>query len=312
MVEAEKIIGPIDRNLIKAELTKERFARFTRKGGNEIYIINHHNSPHTMQEIGRLREVSFRASGGGTGLSIDIDQYDTCPNCYEQLIVWNPEDEELVGGMRFINCKDILTDDEDQFIPMSTSHYFYFSKQFKQDYLPYAIELGRSWVQPMYQPSQNPRKGLYALDNLWDGIAVLTLIYPRLKYFFGKVTMYPDYHTETRDLILYFLNKYFPDPDKLASSKYPLKQNYDEQKFNNLLGELSFEDGFKVLTQFARKNREHVPPLMNIYMHLSRSMRSFGTAVNPDFGGVEETGIVVTIADIYEEKKKRHIDDVKR
>lgn len=312
MAEVEKIIEPVDRDLIKAELTKDRFARFTRKGGNEIYIINHHNSPNTMREIGRLREVSFRSSGGGTGLSIDIDQYDTCEQCYEQLIVWNPEDEELVGGMRFINCKNILTEDENQFIPMSTSHYFDFSKQFKEEYLPYAIELGRSWVQPMYQPSQNPRKGLYALDNLWDGIAVLTLIYPKLKYFFGKVTMYPDYHTESRDLILYFLNKYFPDPDNLATSKYPLEQNYDEQKFHNLLADLTFEDGFKVLTQFARKNGEHVPPLMNIYMHLSRSMRSFGTAVNPDFGGVEETGIVVTIADIYEEKKKRHIDNVER
>lgn len=303
----EKIIDPIDRQLLKNELTKERFGRNTRKGGNEIYIVNHHNSPNLMREIGRLRELSFRSSGGGTKKSIDIDQYDTCENCYEQLIVWSPEDEEIIGGLRFIDCAKILNDDEDQFIPMSTSHYFNFSKKFKQEFLPYAIELGRSWVQPNYQPSVNPRKGLFALDNLWDGLGVLTVIYPKLRYFFGKVTMYPDYHEESRDFLLYFLQKYFPDNDGLATSMYPLDQSYDEQKFRDKLDGLNFKEGFKVLTQFVRENGENVPPLMNIYMHLSPTMRSFGTAVNPDFGGVEETGIVVTIDDIYEDKKDRHI-----
>lgn len=303
----EKIIDAVDRKLIKSELTKERFGRITRKGDNEIYIINHHNSPNTMREIGRLRELSFRSAGGGTKKSIDIDQYDTCEKCYEQLIVWSPEDEEIIGGLRFINCEDILTDNLDDFIPMSTSHYFNFSNQFKTDFLPSAIELGRSWVQPMYQPSVNPRKGLFALDNLWDGLATLTVVYPKLKYFFGKVTMYPDYHEESRDFLLFFLQKYFPDKEGLATSMFPLKQSYDEDKFSALLKGLDFKEGYKVLTQFVRENGENVPPLMNIYMHLSPTMRSFGTAVNPDFGGVEETGIVVTIADIYEDKKERHI-----
>ncbi|HLW29498.1 MAG TPA: GNAT family N-acetyltransferase [Brumimicrobium sp.] len=305
--QVEKIIDPIDRNLIEQELTKEHFGRITRKGDNEIYIINHHNAPNTMREIGRLRELSFRSAGGGTKKSIDIDQYDTCENCYQQLIVWSPEDKEIIGGLRFIDCADILTDEEDQFIPMSTSHYFNFSSRFKKDYLPYAIELGRSWVQPMYQPSVNPRKGLFALDNLWDGLGVLTVLYPRLKYFFGKVTMYPDYHEESRDFLLYFLQKYFPDSEGLATSIYPLEQSYDADKFAALLEGLDFKEGYKVLTHFVRENGENVPPLMNIYMHLSPTMRSFGTAINPDFGGVEETGIVVTIADIYEDKKERHI-----
>ena len=305
--QEEKIIDPVDRELIKKELTKERFGRVTRKGDNEIYIVNHHNSPNTMREIGRLRELSFRSAGGGTKKSIDIDQYDTCENCYQQLIVWSPEDEEIIGGLRFIDCSDILTDEEDQFIPMSTSHYFNFSDQFKKKYLPYAIELGRSWVQPMYQPSVNPRKGLFALDNLWDGLGVLTVLYPKLKYFFGKVTMYPDYHEESRDFLLYFLQTYFPDNEGLATSIYPLEQSYDAAKFADLLKGLDFKEGYKVLTHFVRENGENVPPLMNIYMHLSPSMRSFGTAINPDFGGVEETGIVVTIADIYEDKKERHI-----
>jgi hypothetical protein len=260
-----------------------------------------------MREIGRLRELSFRSAGGGTKKAIDIDHYDTSEHCYQQLIVWSPEDLEIIGGLRFINCENILSVNKDELIPMSTSHYFNFSNQFITDFLPSAIELGRSWVQPMYQPTVNPRKGLFALDNLWDGLATLTVVYPKLKYFFGKVTMYPDYHKESRDFLLFFLQKYFPDKDNLATSKYPLKQSFDEDKFAALLKDLDFKEGFKALTHFVRENGENVPPLMNIYMHLSPTMRSFGTAVNPDFGGVEETGIVVTIADIYEDKKERHI-----
>lgn len=308
----EKIIDRVDRALIKQELTKERFARHTKRGGNEIYIINHHNSPNTMREIGRLREVSFRDSGGGTGLSIDIDHYDTTEKCYEQLIVWNPEDEELVGGMRFIHCDTILEDDDEQFIPMSTSHYFSFSPQFKKEYLPYAIELGRSWVQPMYQPSHDLKKGLFSLDNIWDGLGGLIVLYPDVKYFFGKVTMYPNFHEESRDLILYFLKKHFPDPDHLSAPTIPLVQDYDEEKFEKLLDGLDFKEGFKVINKFARENNENVPPLMSVYMNLSSTMRSFGTAINPDFGGVEETGIIVTIDDIYEDKKERHVNGIDR
>lgn len=310
MSTQEKIIDPVDRELIKKELTSDRFGRKTRKGGNEIYIVNHHNSPNIMREIGRLREVSFRESGGGTGLSIDIDEYDTCENCYEQIVVWSPVDEEFVGGMRFKLCKNVLSDDDEAFIPMSTSHYFDFTKKFKDEYLPYTIELGRSWVQPMFQPSNNPRKGLFSLDNIWDGLGYLIVAYPEVKYFFGKVTMYPGYHTESRDFLLYTLNKYFPDNEGLVHSKHPLEQNYDAKKFEELLAGLDFADGYKVLNTFVRQNGENVPPLMNVYMHISPSMKSFGTAVNPDFGGVEETGIIVKIADIFEAKKSRHIDSM--
>lgn len=308
----EKIIDEVDKELIKKELTKERFGRYTGRGGNEIYIINAHNSPNTMREIGRLREISFRDAGGGTHMSIDIDEFDTKENGYEQLIVWNPEEEELIGGMRFILCANILEEDENTFIPMSTSHYFDFAPEFRKKYLPYTIELGRSWVRPKYQPSQNPRKGLYALDNIWDGLGLLTVLYPEVKYFFGKVTMYPDFHEESRDFILFILNKYFPDKEKLVSPKHGIKISSDEAKFEELTKDLDFDKAYRVMTKFVRANGENVPPLMNVYMHLSSSMLSFGTAINPDFGGVEETGIIVTIDDIYDDKKERHILSIER
>lgn len=302
----EPIIDPIDRSLLKKELTKERFARQTRKGENEIYIVNHHNSPNVVLEIGRLRELSFRTAGGGTKKSIDLDDYDTCELCYEQLIVWSPEDDEIIGGYRFIDCAKLIKSGASP-LPMSTSHYFHFSEDFVNNYLPTTIELGRSWVQPMFQPSVNPRKGLFALDNIWDGLGVLTIVYPNLKYFFGKVTMYPEYNRACRDFLLHFMRYYFPDYEQLVTPIHPLQQNYDEKEIQALIEGLDFKEGFRVLNQYVRTRGENVPPLMNIYMHLSPTMKTFGTAVNPDFGGVEEIGIMVTIADIFEDKKERHI-----
>lgn len=301
----ESIISPVDKALLKAELAANGLVRTTRKGDNEIYIVNAHNAPNVIREIGRLREVTFRDAGGGTGLSLDLDEFDTNPICYNQLIVWSPEDEEIIGGYRFILCKDAI--DADGTIHLSTSHYFDFSERFVKEYLPITCELGRSWVQPNYQPSHNPRKGLFALDNIWDGLGAVAKNYD-FSYFFGKVTMYPSYNRESRDFLLHFMHHYFPDTEKLMQPYHPLVQEYDQKMVEEQLRGLDFKDGFKVLNSYVRARGENIPPLVNIYMHLSSTMKTFGTAVNAEFGDVEETGILVTIADIYTEKKERHID----
>ncbi len=305
----KEIIAPIDKAILKQELNSERFIRKTRKGDNEIYIVNQHNAPNTLLEIGRLREVTFRASGGGTGDEIDLDEFDTNEICYEQLIVWSPEDEEIIGGYRYIKCENTLNLPSKEIL-LSTSHYFDFSEKFIADYLPHTIELGRSFVQPNFQPSINPKKGLFALDNIWDGLGALVVNNPQIKYFFGKVTMYPSYNTETRDFLLHFMHHYFPDKENLMQPFHPLVQNYDASYFDNLLKDLDFKEGFKILNSYAKERGEFIPPLVNIYMGLSPSMKTFGTAVNADFGDVEETGILVTIADIYQEKKERHIQSM--
>lgn len=302
----EKIIDPIDRAVLKKELNAERFLRTTRKGDNEIYSVNIHNAPNVLREIGRLREVTFRHSGGGTGLALDLDEFDTNDLCYDQLIVWSPEDEEIIGGYRYIICSKVLNDSGN--IALSTSHYFDFTERFVRDYLPYTIELGRSWVQPNYQPGINPRKGLFALDNIWDGLGAITLNNPGIRYFFGKVTMYPSYNEEARDFLLHFMHHYFPDNEKLMKPFNPLVQHYDAKVYDDLLDDLEFKEGYKVLNSYVRERGEFIPPLINIYMTLSPTMKTFGTAVNPDFGNVEETGILVTLADIYQEKKDRHMD----
>lgn len=296
----------ISKDILKSELTADRFLRVTRKGGNEIYVVNCHNSPNVLEEIGRLREVTFRASGGGTGESIDLDEYDLGPYAYEQLIVWSVEDEEIIGGYRFKKCSEAI--DEQNNIHLSTTHYFDFSPSFVNDYLPTTIELGRSWVQPNFQPSNNPKKGLFALDNIWDGLGALIRFNPEIDYFFGKVTMYPNYNVACRNFLLFFLHRFFPDKSGLMSAFYPLQIESDPAIFEELIKDLDYKEAFKILNTFTREHGEFIPPLMNIYMNLSPTMMTFDTAINPDFGNVEETGILVKIADIYLEKKERHID----
>ena len=304
----QDIIKPIDRTLLKAELTKEKMLRKTNKSNNEIYIITAHEAPHVMQEIGRLREIAFRNNGGGTGFSVDIDEFDTMENGYRQLIVWCPENEEILGGYRFLCGTDVQMDENGKPI-LATSHLFNFSDTFIKEYLPHTVELGRSFVSLEYQATRcGNTKGLFVLDNLWDGLGALSVIDPSLQYYFGKVTMYNTYNTQARNLILYFLNMHFPDPDKLVTPIVPLQTDTDVKKMQEIFQYDNFKENYKILNQEVRKLGINVPPLVNAYMSLSPKMRVFGTAINHEFGEVEETGILIAINEILEEKKKRHIE----
>jgi hypothetical protein len=301
----QPIIDAIPREILLAELTEERFVRKTNKGNNEIYIIDHKNAPNTLQEIGRLREISFRDGGGGSGLACDLDELDTSEQPYKQMIVWSPEDQEIVGGYRYLHCGEAKRDAHGH-IELATAHLFEYSDEFIKDYLPYTIELGRSFVQPKFQPS-NSRKGIFSLDNTWDGLGAIVVDNPDVKYLFGKFTMYTDFNQEARNFILYFLQKYFPDQTGLMKAFSPLHFEVTEE-MKALFSEPHYKESFKHLVQKVRVNGENIPPLVNIYMNLSDTMKTFGTAINHEFGDVEETGILVTIADIYPEKKERHIN----
>ena len=262
----EEIIPKIDRSLILAELTEDRLLRFTNKTNNRIYVVDAHSASATMRELGRLREIAFRAAGGGTGKSCDID-----------------------------------------FPRIATSHMFDFSEKFLSDYLPYTLELGRSFVATEYQASGNRQKALYVLDNLWDGLGALTVKYPQIRYLFGKMTMYPTYGAHERDLLLGFLRKHFPDPDRLVTPRMPLECNADSEDIRALLSGADFREDYKILHSLIRRSGQNIPPLINAYMSLSPTMRMFGTAINDEFGDVEESAIFIKISDIFEEKKRRHI-----
>ena len=299
-IDLSYIIPKIDPEIIKKELNSNTFVRKTNKAGNEIYIVNHHNSPNVMREIGRLREITFSAAGGGTGKEVDIDDFDTSENCYEQLIVYDRDAQFIAGGYRFIYCNDFAQSKE---IELSTKHYFNFSEKFIREYLPYTIELGRSWIHPDYQAGKS-KKGLFILDNLWDGLGAVVVKYPNMQYFFGKVTMYTTYNTDARNALLYFMANYFPDSEKLVTPKHPIIIEGDLAEIKELLAGKDFNDGLKSLYQHLKQFGESIPPLIKAYMKISPTMKSFGTAINSDFGGVEETGILVTVKDVYPEKMK--------
>lgn len=294
------VIDPIPREVIESELTPDKLLRKTNNAGNEIYVITAQDSPHIMRELGRLREVSFRDAGGGTGCEVDIDELDEVPGGYNQLFVWDPKAREILGGYRFI------VSHETHPRHLSTEHYFRFSDRFREEFLPYTIELGRSFVQPHYQGTRVNPKGLYALDNLWDGLGALVLNNPDMRYFLGKVTMYGDYNVDARNKLLYFLNKYFPDRDHLVDPIYPIRLNIDTGAMERLFVGGDYAEDYKILVREVRRMQENIPPLINSYMSISPSMRVFGTVVNPDFGDVEETGILITISDIYPKKSERH------
>lgn len=301
----EKIIDPVDRELIMSELTPDRLLRRANKGANEVYVVDAFNAPNTMREIGRLREIAFRDAGGGTGQCCDIDEFDTMETPCRQLLVWDPEDHEIVGGYRFILGEDICLKDG---VPnIATSHMFKFSPEFIEKYLPNTLELGRSFVAIDYQSTKSHSKALYVLDNLWDGLGALTVVYPQIQYLFGKVTMYPSYGETSRDLLLGFLHKYFADTDNLVTPIEELPTKAKDPETQAVFTGSTFKEDYRILNHAIRDNGQNIPPLVNAYMSLSPTMKVFGTAINHEFGEVEETGIFFKISEIFEEKKRRHI-----
>lgn len=303
----EQIIDPIPVEVLKSELTEDKRLRYTNKSNNILYVVTWQDSPNVLKEIGRLREIAFREAGGGTGLSCDLDIFDTMENPYKQLIVWDPDAEKILGGYRYLLGSDWKLDAEGQPI-LATSHMFRFSDRFIKDYMPYTIELGRSFVTLEYQSSRAGAKGLFALDNLWDGLGALIVLNPEMRYFFGKFTMYPSYSSTCRDMILYFLKKHFEDKEGLVFPMTPLKIDTDPSELEKLFTEEDFKSDYRILNTEVRKRGYNIPPLVNAYMGLSPTMRLFGTAINDEFGDVEETGILIAVDEILEEKRKRHLD----
>jgi hypothetical protein len=299
------IIEPIDRTLLEQELTKDKFVRYTNNGNNEIYIVTWHNAPQVTLEIGRLREITFRDAGGGTGKDCDLDEFDMAEEPFQQLLVWNPRDKEIIGGYRFIHGGKLKVHANNT-VDTPTAELFSFSSRFIENYLPYTIELGRSYVQPAYQPTIDIRKGMYSLDNIWNGLGAIAMQHTDIKYFFGKITMYPHFNIEARDMILFFMKKYFGDRENMVTPIHPLVQKTDVKLLENIFVGGDYDKDYKILVQHVRHLHENIPPLVNAYMNLSSTMLCFGTSLNPGFGDVEETGILVTIDDIYDFKKERH------
>lgn len=302
------IIEPVDRELLKKELTKEAFLRNTNNANNEIYIVNAETAPNVLREIGRLRELSFRAVGSGSGKECDLDHFDLEDKACYQLIVWDPENEEIVGGYRFTRWAQASFHDNGQPY-VNTEHLFDFSEKFLKEYFPYCIEMARAFVQPKYQSRDMGRKSLFALDNIWDGIGGLVATSPDVKYLAGKVSVYSSAPEKSRKAILYYLHKFYGDREGLLVSKRPETYTEKEQaEFDALFSADTPKENYKILNAYVKSLGDAVPPLVHSYIELSSSLKTFGTTFDPDFGDVYDTAIIITLADVYEPKRKRYIE----
>ena len=301
----KKIIDPVDRELLKRELDQDHHLRQTNRAGNELYVVGP-ESTNVIREIGRLREIAFRNDGGGTGEPLDIDKFDTDPAYgYRQLVLWDPQAEEIIGGYRFCLCDEAVYDRYGQPI-LTSSHMFEFTRKFLKNYLPHTLELGRSFVSVDYQSSKSGSKSLYALDNLFDGIAALGVLYKdRIKYFFGKMTIYPTYNKEARDIIMYFLKKYFGEKADLIKIRKQVKVE-NPRRFHRIFTGSDYKENYKILKAEVAKQGVSIPPLVNTYMNMSPTMIYFGTGINDEFADVLDSGILITFDDLYPEKIHRH------
>ena len=301
------IIDPVDVELLKKELNSETFLRKTNRGDNEIYVVNNENSPNVLREIGRLREVSFRAVGGGSGTECDLDHFDLEDKACFQIVVWNPEDEEIIGGYRFTRWKMASFHENGQPY-VNTEHLFDFSQEFLDKYFPYCIEMARAFVQPKYQSAQAGRKALFALDNLWDGIGGVVASDPSVKYLSGKVTIYSSSPELSRKAMVYYLDKHFGDRNGLITSKNP--ETWTEEQaamFDEMFTGANYKENYQILNNYVKSMGDSIPPLIHLYINLSETMKTFGTTFDPDFGDCYDTAMLITVADIYKEKYDRYI-----
>ncbi len=302
------IIDPVPVELIKAELTKSKKLEDTNKGHNELYIVTWQDSPNVVTEIGRLRELTFREAGGSTGNAIDLDEYDKMEKPYKQLIVWDPDNEAIIGGYRFLFGSDAMFDENGQPI-LASSHQFRFSQKFIDEYLPHVIELGRNFVAPEYQSSKAGAKSIFAFDNLWDGLVAIIMKHPDLLYFFGKITIYPSYDYITKDLIYHFLWKHYGDKDELVRpwDDQLIMPGSDPELMNLVVNKDDLLEDYKLLKGAARMRGVNVPPNVTAYISITSEMLMFGTAVNHLMHNIEDTAVLIPFDDIYHDKKSRHI-----
>ncbi len=296
------IIAPVEAEILLHEL-EGHLLRPSNKAGNLIYDITAHECPNVMREIGRLREISYRAGGGGTGKELDIDDQDIMPRPYHQLIVWDPDNNQIIGGYRYLFGHEAEIRNGQPFI--TSAHLFHYSERFIRDYLPNTIEFGRAFVQPMYQKREMGVKALFALDNIWDGIGAVLFNHPEMRYMIGKVTIYPGYNEQARELIYAYLDRYHKGEQGLIEPYHPLlSQPLTHSPFE---GE-DKQENYHILQHAVREQGTVIPPIFTAYLNLTNDLQFFGNAINDEFSDVLESGIMVDLETVYPEKKERYIN----
>ena len=297
----KEIIPPVETALLMSEL-EGHLLRPSNKADNLIYDITAHECPNVMREIARLREISYRDGGGATGNEMDIDEMDTMLKPYHQLIVWDPEHQQIIGGYRYLIGTDAEIRDGQPFI--TSAHLFHYSERFIRDFLPHTIEFGRAFVQPMYQKREMGVKALFALDNIWDGIGAVLVNHPEVWYMIGKVTIYPDYNITARELIYAYLRQYHLGEEGLFEPYHPFISAPMET--TPFVGD-DKQENYHILQRAVREQGTVIPPMFSAYLNLTNDLLFFGNAINDELANVYETGIMVDVRTVYQEKIDRYL-----
>lgn len=294
----KNIIHKIDSRLLKKELNKSQLLGIT-SDNKKILLTDKDNSPNVLNELARLREVTFRKVGEGTGKRLDLDNYD---NYYRQIILWDDYELEIVGSYRFGIGREII--DKFSFEGFYTSSLFNFSDEFKKNYLVDSIELGRSFVQEKYWNTR-------ALDYLWMGIGAFIAKNPQIKYMFGGVSISNSYPELAKDMMVYYFNKWFPPKKNLAISKAPYVFNEEKTtSLSKIFTGQNNKDDYKILKVSLKNLGVAIPILYKHYTELCDEdgvqFLAFGT--DALFENCIDGLILVDISKIREEKLQRYIE----
>ncbi len=297
-VTEKNIIHPIDRKLIKKELNKANILGTT-DDNKKIILTNKADSPNTLNEIARLRELTFRKVGEGTGKRYDLDLYD---EHYYHLIVWDETELEIVGAYRLGFGNEILNKNGIQ--GFYTNSLFNFNTEFTNKYLPCAIELGRSFVQKKYWNTN-------VLFYLWQGIGAFLATNPQVKYLFGGVSISNSYPLEVRQMIVFVYNKWFGEKEVVVQSKNRfIIPDTELLRYNNLFVGNSFKDDYKILKQMLKPYNLTVPVLYKHYAELCEQdgVKFLDFGVDRDFEDCIDGFIVIDVDKIKPEKKEKYVN----
>ena len=282
-----------NRQNIAGELSPKCFV--TRSAGLDIYMVDAESAPRALTEIGRIRELEFRREGGGTGKDVDLDRYDLLSPRYRQLIAWDPQEEEIVAMYRFFRGADL----GDSGGELASAEIFEFSPRFLSDYLPHTIELGRSVV------NRSARRSYRGLFAVWSGLGALVREYSDARYFFGKFTVSPTLNSQLRRAMYAMLSQWCGGDSGLVSPRPDCQIFYDHAAWEQ---GVSFKDDLSRLVVFASGHGASIPPLVLSYARLTDKLQVFGTALNSQFGNVEETAILIPIEYISARIRQQFID----
>ena len=297
-ITEKNIIHPVDRKLLKAQLRKKDLIGLT-NDEKEIYFVDFISSPDVVKEISRLREITFRKVGEGTGNKADRDIYD---KNYKHLVLWDDDKLEIAGAYRIGFCREIIS--ENGINGLYSSTLFNYSERLTNR-LDVSLELGRSFVQAKYWNTN-------ALSYLWQGLGAILLINPEIKFLFGGVSLSNSYLKEAKELIIYFYKKWFRADSNLAYAKnrFIISEKRNEE-LKNIFSSDDYKNEFKILKNMLKVYGHSVPTLFKQYSELCEKggIEFLDFGIDADFQNCVDGLIMVEVDKIKYSKKEKYINN---